>query len=131
MGLRWTRKQQQILDELIERIYPRDDVVDDRCFATPGRKASANDLDRSTHRGQRVLHLVGDERGHLSEPDERRLLSQTRLDLDARGEIVNDARELPLAAEHHFADGKVNRERAAVLALSQDLPADADNLGLS
>ena len=45
-----------------------------------GRQPAADDLDRAADAGQRVLHLVGDDRGHLAEPGQRGLLAQLLLD---------------------------------------------------
>ena len=63
------------------------------------RATGPDDLDRSPHGGQRVFHLVGDDRGHFAEPGQRRLLAQPFFEPETRAEIVQDAGEMPLVAD--------------------------------
>ena len=70
------RKDEQVLHDTVQRIEPRDDVRDDRPIARFGGHARRDDLQRAADAGNRVLDLVRDDRRHLPEARERRLLAQ-------------------------------------------------------
>ena len=91
--------------------------------------AAADHLDRAADAGERVLHFVRDDRRHLAQPGQRRLLAQLLLHLHSRAEIVEDAGELPLAVDRDLADRQMQRKRRAVLPPALHLASDADDLG--
>ena len=93
--------------------------------------AARQHLDRAADASQRILDLVRDHRGHLAQMGQRRLLAQPRLQGDAAGQVVQDARELPLAGDRDLAHRQVQRERRPVLAPSLHLTPDTDDLGPS
>ena len=49
-----------------------------------GGQALADHLDRAADRRERILHLVRDDRGHLAEARQRRLLAQPLFHSHAR-----------------------------------------------
>ena len=56
---------------------------------------------------------------------------QPGLGLLAFGEVADESGEEALVAHMHLADGKLHRKRRAVVALSDDDAADADNAALA
>ena len=96
-------------------------------FAVLGQPA-ADDLNGPSDASERVLHFVRDHRRHFTEARQRRLFAELGFDATSLGQIVQDARELGFAIEHHLANRQVQRERRAVLSASGDLASDADDL---
>ena len=127
--LGWPREQQHVLHHLVERVDARDDVFQHRSARIVLRHATAEHLHRSANAGQRILHLVGNDRSHLAELGQRRLLAQLALHLHPGAEIVKDSGELPFAFDRDLADRQMQREGRAVLAASLHFPSDADDLG--
>ena len=127
LGRRRAREHQQILDQVVEAVDPGDDFLDDRGVAGFGRQPRADHLDGAAHRGERVLDLVRDHRGHLAEPRQRGGFAQLILELGAARQVVQDAGEVLLAVDLEFADREMQRERLAVAAPPGDGAADADD----
>ena len=125
--LRRAREEQQILHQIVQRVDPRHDLLDDVGVPTVGRQPAADDLHRPANAGQRILHFVRHHGGHLAEPRQRRLLAQLRLELHARREVVQNPRKLRLPVDHHFTDGQVDWKRRPVLSASGHFAADADD----
>ena len=89
-------------------------------------------------RGQRLVQLVRQRRGHLAhggQPGDMHELGlqflQPRLGLLALGQVADEAGEEALIARAHLADRKLHRKGRAVPALADDDPADADDSPLS
>ena len=128
MRLRRPREQQQILHQLVQRIDARDDLLHDRGVRLSFGSRPADHLNRAADPRQRVLHLVRDDRRHLTEPRQRRLLAQlpsicTRALRSCRMPV-----NFRSPFDRHLADRQMQRERRAVPAQADDLAADADDL---
>jgi hypothetical protein len=85
-------------------------------------------------RGQRLVQLMGQRRGHLAHLGEARDMQELVSELDqialggvTFGNVANEAREQALLAECHLADRELDREHRAVLLRRRDLAADADD----
>ena len=102
----------QILHQLIERVDPRHDFLDDRRILAVLRQPRADDLNRAAHARQRVLHFVGDHRRHLAEPGQRRLFAQLLFDPHTRAQVVQNPGESSFAADRHLSHRQVQRKRA-------------------
>ena len=109
--LRRSRKEEQILHELVQGVEPGDDLADDGGVLASRRQPAADDLDRAAHAGQRVPDLVGDDGRHLPKRHERRLLAQP---------LVGRPQAL-LGALAHDDAGQGARERAEELLLCRIL----------
>ena len=125
------REHQQVLDDAVECVQPRDDLSDDRLVARVGRHPGADHLERSPDAGDRVLHLVRDNRRHLPEPRERFLLLQPLLRSLPLGDLVADRHVLiGLAAfVEERNDRRIHPVDRAVLGAIPNLAAPDASVG--
>lgn len=70
-------EEQQIAHEVVQRIKPRDDFRHDSGIVVG--ETAADHLDCAAHGRQGVPDFVGQDRGHLAQPGERRPFAQLRL----------------------------------------------------
>jgi hypothetical protein len=87
-------------------------------------------LGRGIERLDSAAAVDHDDRVHRRLHDRspsRLAAAQSRLELDARRQVVKDPGELPLPLNQHLADGQVQREHRTVKLQSLDLASDADD----
>ena len=85
LGLRRPREQQEILHQLVEPVDARHDLFgDDAGLHAVWRQSRADDLNRATDPGQRILDFVGQHRGHFTKPGQGVLFAQLLLDAHPR-----------------------------------------------
>ncbi len=106
----------------------RDTISERIWLSARGARPAGEDLDGAADAGQGILDLVRDDRRHLPEPRQRRLLGQPRFHLHAIGQVVKDAGELPLSIDRHLADRQVEGKGRAILPPPLDIAAAADDL---
>ena len=124
---RWPGEQQQVLNQIVQRVEAREDLLHDRRVTALRRQASAN---TGSHRRRPSGFFTSCAISAPFSPG-RAIAVCSRISFESRtdAEIVEDADEVALASRSSPTERWTKRR--SILPARRHLPADADDLLLA